>query len=89
MPCCHSHAEGLVVRAGTRRQLEAGAVWSTASEWTSPVVAVPGKDCSPRYFVHEQKLNMLTPSDTYLLLKIVERLYCCGEATLLTTSECS
>ena len=50
-----------------RRQLEAGLIEESNSEWAAPVLFAPEKDGELRFCIDYRKLNSMTVKDSYPL----------------------
>ena len=49
------------------RQLDAGVIEPSQSEWASPVLSIPKKDGKLRFCIDYRKLNEITKKDSYLI----------------------
>lgn len=67
------------------KQLKAGVIEPTISEWASPVLFVPKKDGSLRFCIDYRKLNGLTMKDSYPIPRMDECIDSLGEAKIFST----
>ena len=72
-----------------RKILDAGFIEPTSSEWASPIVLVPRKDGSLRFFVDYRRLNAKTVADAYPLPRIADSLDPLGDAQVFMTLDCN
>jgi len=75
--------------AEVKRQLEADVIEPTSSEWGFPVVLVPKKDGTLRFYVEYRLLNVVTKKDSYPLPRMDECIDSLGEATIFSTLDCN
>ena len=75
--------------AAIRNMLEAGVIELATSEWASPIVLVPKKDGSLRFFVDYRRLNAKTFADAYPLPRIDDWVNSLGDAQISTTFDCN
>jgi len=59
------------------------------SDWASPVVVVPKKNCKPRFRVDYRRLNAVTKKDTYLVQRMDACLDSFGEARFFSMLDCT
>lgn len=69
--------------------LDVGVIEPATSEWASPVVLVPKKDGSLRFFVDYRRLNTKTLTDAYPLPRMDDCIDSLGDARIFTTLECN
>ena len=63
-----------------KRQLEAGVIEPSNSEWAAPVLFAPKKDGKLRFCIDYRKLNAMTVKDSYPLPRMDECIDTLGEA---------
>ena len=68
-----------------RRQLEAGVIEPSNSEWAAPVLFAPKKDGKLRFCIDYRKLNTMTVKDSYPLPRMDECIDTLGDAKVFTT----
>ena len=68
-----------------KKQLDAGIIEPSQSEWSAPVLFVPKKDGKLRFCIDYRKLNEMTIKDSYPLPRMDECIDSLGEATIFTT----
>ena len=68
-----------------RRQLEAGVIEESNSEWAAPVLFPPKKHGKLRFCIHYRKLNAMTVKDSYPLPRMDECIDTLGDDKIFTT----
>ena len=68
-----------------RRQVEAGVIEESNSEWAAPVLFAPKKDGKLRFCVDYRTLNAMTVKDSYPLPRMDECVDTLGAANIFTT----
>ena len=68
-----------------KRQLEAGVIEPSNSEWAAPVLFAPKKDGKLRFCIDYRRLNAMTVKDSYPLPRMDECIDTLGEANVFTT----
>ena len=68
-----------------KKQLDAGVIEPTVSEWGAPVLFVPKKDGRLRFCVDYRKLNDMTLKDSYPLPRMDDCIDSLGNAKFFTT----
>ncbi len=67
------------------KQLEAGVIEPSMSEWAAPVLFVPKKDGKLRFCIDYRKLNSMTVKDSYPIPRMDECIDTLGEARVFST----
>ena len=67
------------------KQVKAGVIKPTYSEWVAPVLFVPKKDEKFRFCVDYRMLNTMIVKDTYPIPRMDECIDSLGEAQYFTT----
>ena len=68
-----------------KKQLDAGVIRPSMSEWVAPVLFVPKKDGRLRFCIDYRKLNSFTKRDSYPIPRMDECIDTLGEATVFST----
>ena len=71
--------------AEIRKMPDAGVIKPATSEWASPIVLVPKKDCSLRFCISYRHLNAKTVADAYPLPRVDDCLESLGDAHIFAT----
>jgi len=71
------------------RILWLNAIKPSQSDWASPVVVVPKKNCKPRFWVDYRRLNAVTKKDTYPVQRMDDCLDSFGEARFFSMLDCT
>ena len=67
------------------KQLKAGVIEPTISEWASPVLFVPKKDGTLRFCIDYRKLNGMSTRDSYPIPRMDECINSLGDARIFST----
>jgi len=83
------HTARVAETAEVKRPLEADVIEPTSWDWGFPVVLVPKKDGTLRFYVDYRLLNVVTKKDSYPLPWMDRCIDSLGEATNFSTLECN
>lgn len=78
-----------MVAKEVHKMLNAGVIEPASTDWASPVVLVPEKDGSLRFFVDYQRLNAKKRADSYPLQCIDDFIDSLGAAAVFNTLDCN
>jgi len=88
-PYAAGHHARDMIRDEVNRMLEAKVVRPSTSEWASPVVVVPKKEGSPRFWVDYRRLNAVTKKDSYPIPRMGDCIDSLGDARVFSTLDCN
>jgi len=88
-PYAAGHHARDMIRDEVNRMLEAKVVRPSTSEWASPVVVVPKKEGSPRFWVDYRRLNAVTKKDSYPIPRMEDCINSLGDARVFSTLDCN